>query len=155
VLIELHARGYHALTIADLHAIPVVRNTLADNLVAYRDTPHGGGERNAMRAVAREVLDELHARGHHALTLADLQAVLWYGEKDLYEDLDDDNQPDYAHAATALATKQGIDRGAIDVALARGAKSSAERTRATRRRLGRHSRNTLGDHSLVMWGART
>ena len=51
-----------------------------DNVV---DAPAGGGQREYMRGVILQVRDNLRARGINVDT-ADVQALLWYAEKDLY-----------------------------------------------------------------------
>jgi hypothetical protein len=75
--------------------------------------------------------------GYNALTVADIQALLWFPEKRLYEagaakeeiprEYATDEVPDYANAAIDLAKAQGI--ADADIAKAtRGATSAPRRT---------------------------
>lgn len=107
---------------------------------AYRDgqkeDPADGTERNRIRAVFQGVLAELRQDAKwQDLTMADLQAVLWYSEKRLYEvateevddgvaeGYDDDSAPDYANAAARLALANGVTQKQIDNTLAKEAQS--------------------------------
>ena len=47
------------------------------------DAPRGGNQRNFMRKTITQVRDNLRAEGIDIDT-ADVQALLWYAEKDLY-----------------------------------------------------------------------
>jgi hypothetical protein len=96
----------------------------------YRDgqkeQPDGPDERGKIRRVMQQALDELR-KTHPSLTMADLQALLWYPEKRLYdaakvsedeadEGYTDDEAPDYANAASGLAQQRGIAKAAVDAA---------------------------------------
>ena len=97
-------------------------NSLAKYLDGQKEAPAGPNERNYIRAVFADMLAELQQRPEYAdLTMADLQAVLWYAEKRLYEtaksDVDeedategytDEDAPDYANAAAAVARAKGV-----------------------------------------------
>lgn len=97
-------------------------NSLAKYLDGQKEAPAGPNERNYIRAVFGDMLAELQQRPEYAdLTMADLQAVLWYAEKRLYEtaksDVDeedategytDEDAPDYANAAAAVARAKGV-----------------------------------------------
>jgi hypothetical protein len=48
-----------------------------------REAPSGGGERNFMRDVISQVQKNLSSAGID-LDIADIQALLWYTEQDLY-----------------------------------------------------------------------
>lgn len=88
-----------------------------------KEQPDGPEERGKIRQVMQQALAELQ-KTHPALTMADLQALLWYPEKRLYdaakttdaaaEGYDDDEAPDYANAAADLAQRRGVSKGAID-----------------------------------------
>jgi hypothetical protein len=92
-------------------------NSLSKYVDGQKEAPGGGEERNRMRAITRTVLDELH-KEYPDLTMSDLQAILWYSEKRLYDKsgtkdevsvgYEDDEAPDYANAAAALARSMGF-----------------------------------------------
>ena len=98
-----------------------------------KEAPSGPAERNWIRAVFQGALDQLRADGYD-MTMSDLQALLWYPERRLYdaaksdEDVangyEDDEAPDYANAAMNLAISSGVPRvsvmAAMDAAEARG-----------------------------------
>ena len=52
-----------------------------------KDSPSSGGFRQASRRIANKVLDKVRASGYPDMTIADLQATLWYPEKSLWEKL--------------------------------------------------------------------
>ncbi len=74
-------------------------------------------ERNRIRGIFKEALTELN-ESNPDLTMADLQALLWYPEKLLYDGArskeefndgyEDSEAPDYANAARNLAGKLGV-----------------------------------------------
>ena len=81
--------------------------------------PAGASERNFIRSVFSQALDRLNADpavsrvSNAGLTMSDLQALLWYPEKRLYDSSKapegeqsrgyaDDEAPDYANAARKL-----------------------------------------------------
>ena len=122
-------------------------NGLAKYLDGQKEAPSGPTERNFIREIFGLMLDELKSDPKYAgLTMADLQAVLWYAEKRLYEtakvkadedsldssDADgyeDDEAPDYANAAIGVARKKGVSQKRIDEVLE---KIKNERTATTR-----------------------
>lgn len=89
-------------------------NALAKYLDGQVEAPGGTKERAFLRDVFGRGLDRLQAQpGMNQLTMADLQALLWYPEKLLYESAkkpagkevrgyEDDEAPDYANAARKL-----------------------------------------------------
>lgn len=92
-------------------------NSLAKYLDGQKEAPDGPAERNAIREVFGEILQEVRSQGYDALTMSDLQALLWYPEKRLYdvaksdeatEGYTDDEAPDYANAAAKLARDMGV-----------------------------------------------
>ena len=107
-------------------------NIMAVNLVGERETPLGAQERAQMRAVATDVLAALQQEGHTDLTMADLQAILWYAEKELYDDYDENDQPDYANAAAQAVSARHVPAAAVEAARARGAAAAAQRAGAPR-----------------------
>jgi hypothetical protein len=57
-----------------------------ENLKGIRQQPTGGGEREWIRSVVNRARELLEAQGHK-ITNADLQALWWYPEKELYSKL--------------------------------------------------------------------
>jgi len=101
-------------------------NALAKYLDGQKEAPAGPEERNFIRSVFSNILDDVRAQGNEALTMSDLQALLWYPEKRLYdiaksdenatEGYTDDEAPDYANAAAKLARGLGVSDAAIQQA---------------------------------------
>jgi hypothetical protein len=102
-----------------------VGNGLAKDADGQIEAPTAA-ERNRIRRVFNEALKELR-NDYPELTMADLQALLWYPEKRLYDGArsqeefengyEDAEAPDYANAAARLAERFGVDsdrRGAGD-----------------------------------------
>ena len=100
-----------------------VGNALAKYLDGQKEAPSGAPERGRIRQVMRQVLAELRVE-YPALTMADLQALLWYPEKRLYDaaktsdeeamvGYEDDDAPDYANAAVKLALAQNVPQSDI------------------------------------------
>jgi hypothetical protein len=94
-------------------------NSLAGYLDGQIEQPENGDQRNYIRAAFGEILRQLQEdHGLANLTMSDLQALLWYPEKRLYdaaksdedaaEGYDDDEAPDYANAAAKLARANGV-----------------------------------------------
>ena len=91
-----------------------------------KEAPSGPAERNWIRAVFQDSLQRLRDEDLD-MTMSDLQALLWYPERRLYdaaksdEDVangyEDDEAPDYANAAFNLAAAQGIDKATITAAM--------------------------------------
>jgi hypothetical protein len=118
-------------------------NILIKNINGEKEFPGNGGERIFIREVFKEVLQELEKNHNIEITMADLQAVLWYPEKILYESFkkgksyekasetyNDEEAPDYQNAAKKLALKSGINENRINEAIERERKRSgtAQRT---------------------------
>mgnify|MGYP006921293764 CR=1 FL=1 len=122
-------------------------NALTKYLDGQKEAPSGPPERGNIRKVFSRALTELQ-REYPALTMSDLQALLWYPEKRLYdaakaeeegaEGYADDEAPDYANAAADLARKTGVADADIAQAIQEidNELQAAERTRATRRGAG-------------------
>ena len=102
-----------------------VGNGLAKDADGQIEAPTAA-ERNRIRKVFNDALTELR-NDYPELTMADLQALLWYPEKRLYDGArsqeefengyEDAEAPDYANAAARLAERFGVDsdrRGAGD-----------------------------------------
>lgn len=111
-------------------------NSLAKYLDGQKEAPANPDERKYIRAVFADILSELRQTEQYKdLTMADLQAVLWYAEKRLYEtakenpeelaadeDVEgyaDDEAPDYANAAADVARKNGVTDRRINATLKR------------------------------------
>ena len=106
-------------------------NGYAKYMDGQKEAPSGPTERNFIREIFGLMLDELKSYPKYRdLTMADLQAVLWYAEKRLYEtakiksdqdsldssDADgyeDDDAPDYANAAIGVARKKKVPESKI------------------------------------------
>lgn len=92
-------------------------NALSNYLDGQKEVPSGPPERANIRKVFARTLDELRDE-YPALTMSDLQALLWYPEKRLYDSAksaeegatsyEDDEAPDYANAAAKLARGKGV-----------------------------------------------
>jgi hypothetical protein len=120
-------------------------NSLAKYLDGQKEAPSGPAERNNVREIFQSVLDELRATEEYKdLTMADLQAVLWYAEKRLYESAKedfvdddetegyaDDEAPDYANAAAKVARDKGVSQARISKALTDTANVTAGGTRSS------------------------
>jgi hypothetical protein len=119
-------------------------NSLAKYNDGQKEAPAGPHERTYIRSVFSQILAELQADPAYAdLTMADLQAVLWYAEKRLYESAKDNNvdqestdgysdedAPDYANAAAGVARTLGVSDRKINNALKKESKD--ERARRAR-----------------------
>lgn len=88
---------------------------VSQNLI--NEAPANGKQRSFIRSVFKSVAQKLDSEFGITISQADLQAVLWYPEKDLYkkskekvslskEDIDKNEQPDYESAARKLATEK-------------------------------------------------
>ena len=100
-----------------------VGNSLALYLDGQKEAPSGPPERARIRKVMSQVLIKLQEQ-FPSLTMSDVQALLWYPEKRLYDSAktseegatgyEDDEAPDYANAAAALAKEKGIPEDKIN-----------------------------------------
>ena len=102
-------------------------NALAKYLDGQKEAPSGAPERRNIRKVFSQVLAELQQTEKN-LTMADLQALLWYPERRLYDaakldsqetnsGYEDNEAPDYANAAESLARQQGVSDADIQTTL--------------------------------------
>jgi len=93
-------------------------NGLAKDNDGQKETPSGPVERRNMVKVFSQVLEALQ-RQNPNLTMADLQALVWYPEKKLYDSAklkeavvetgyEDNEAPDYANAAAGFVATMGI-----------------------------------------------
>jgi len=119
-------------------ALRRVGNSLTGWIDGQKEAPDVA-DRNRIRGVFNRVLERLHEQ-HPDLTMSDLQAVLWYPEKRLYdkakavgevsEGYADDEAPDYANAAMQLARNSGLDEAAIKEAADNGRSRGTRFTKA-------------------------
>lgn len=126
-----------------------VGNSLTGYLDGQKEAPSGPPERGRIRKVMGQVLTSLQ-QSYPELTMSDLQALLWYPEKRLYDSAktsdegqtgyEDDEAPDYANAAAALAKELGVPSDVIDRTIKEVddelAVRAAERATATQRDAG-------------------
>jgi hypothetical protein len=120
-------------------------NGLAKYLDGQKEAPAGPHERTYIRSIFNSILEEVKKDPAYAdLTMADMQAVLWYAEKRLYETAkedvnvdeestegySDEDAPDYANAAAAVARAKGISEKKINAALKQESKD--ERSKRSR-----------------------
>lgn len=104
-------------------------NALTKYVDGQKEAPDGAVERRRIRRVFNRSLANLQKQ-YPGLTMSDLQALLWYPEKRLYDaagavaDDDsaeagyaDDEAPDYANSAVKLAGLAGVEKSKIDAAI--------------------------------------
>lgn len=92
-------------------------NKIARGVDGQVESPGNSTNRNFMRAVYTRGLSILQEE-YPGLTMSDLQAVMWYPEKLLYDtaglstdalkEYEDEEVPDYANAAANLAKERGV-----------------------------------------------
>ena len=112
-------------------------NNLLNILDGEKEAPANGAERKFIRDVFEDVQKRLKNDYGIEISMADLQAVLWYPEKILYEsfksgetfdtaseDYTADSAPDYFNSAKKLAIKKGIDENKINQATSYRQRSS-------------------------------
>jgi hypothetical protein len=112
-------------------AIRRASNNLIIVLDGEKEAPSNGNERRFIRSVFDNVLEKLKSNYGIDISMADLQAVLWYPEKILYESFKSgesfdsasegytiDSAPDYLNAAKKIVNKKGIDENTINKAIA-------------------------------------
>lgn len=125
------------------YQLRLVGNSLAGYLDGQIEAPTAD-VRKKIRGVFQRVLEQLQVNNPD-LTMADLQALLWYPEKRLYDsavmevdeaeaEYADDEAPDYSNAAAKLARSKGITEEAIQDVLRRE-RAIDGRTAAARRQL--------------------
>lgn len=84
-----------------------------------KDSPGGGGERQRLRDVVRQMVALVEAQTGKRVPPAALQALIWYPEQELYKKLGVKlrvTSQDYAGAAKSLLTKEGFDGKRISAA---------------------------------------
>ncbi|MDL2060443.1 hypothetical protein MUN46_010895 [Mesosutterella sp. AGMB02718] len=99
----------------------VERAALTDNVA-----PSGPRQRSTIRGIFNECLDRISdMKGLETLTMADLQASLWYSEKKIYEnvktpegiyvkDYNTNDAPDYANEMRRQALAHGVPESTLD-----------------------------------------
>lgn len=120
-------------------ALKGVQRAAATDKVA----PAGSGERKYIRSIFTSALEKIHQYdGLERLSMADLQAALWYAEKKIYEnarskdekykeDYDDDKAPDYANVMADEAKANGVNSFRIYNAKARAYEAIHNETQAS------------------------
>ena len=102
-------------------------NSLAKFIDGQKEAPTGPVERRQIRKVFNQALSLLQ-QNEKSLTMADLQALVWYPEKRLYDTAklsqaeqttgyQDNEAPDYANAAVNLAQQLGVSDADIQTTL--------------------------------------
>ena len=101
--------------------LKLASNSLAKNIRGEKEAPSNGTERKYIRDIFSDVKKRLKDEHNLDISMADLQAALWYPEKILYESFKkgesfegasegytEDSAPDYLNAAKKLAKKNEI-----------------------------------------------
>lgn len=145
-------------------------NGLAKLLRGEKEAPSNGEERKFIRSVFSDVQRRLKEENGIDITMADLQAVMWYPEKILYESFKEgesfegasegyteDSAPDYFNAAKKIAKKLGATDEQINQAVSEGRRYSAERAgrrdTSTGETVGRDDQEVLRQIRQVKGGA--
>lgn len=123
-------------------------NSFAKLESGEKEAPANGNERRFIRQVFEDVKSRLSSEHGIDITMADLQAVLWYPEKILYESFKadqsfedassgytEDSAPDYFNAAKKLSLKLGATNESINQAVSERRRLSGVDSGA-RRQLG-------------------
>jgi len=124
---EFYTANKEAIDNKELQKSPMMKSAAAAlvNGVKPIDTPRGGPQRKWIRSVVKRAQSILEGQGQ-SLTSADMQAILWYPEKDLYSKLTTGQQETRLNQSyedafkeivneTGLRTLDGRGRGANDV----------------------------------------
>jgi hypothetical protein len=103
---------------------------ISEGQARVREAPKGGAERNYMRATVARVQQILKERGLE-LDVADIQALVWYPEKELITKLGVGNKrsapTDYETEFINAAKEYGVTQQQIDAALQGGANGPGRR----------------------------
>lgn len=134
-----------------LNEVRLAGNGLVTKEKGEVEAPRGGNNRNFIKSVFDEVQQRLKDENDLDITMADIQAVIWYPEKALYEEYKkgkkvdkksneskdkDAEQPDYENAAEKLAKEFNITQKQID---------DARRSKPTGKLDGRRAGQRGGD----------
>jgi len=120
-------------------------NALFKYLDGQKEAPNGPAERDAIRDVFKDILKGLHSQGYQDMTMSDLQALLWYPEKRLYdiakdsnieEDYTTEEAPDYANAAAKLARSKKVSNDKIQAEIKKVDEDYDNRAAAAKRGIG-------------------
>ena len=116
-------------------------NRFNSSAVGSSDSPEGRAERSLMRAIGIQAMEIVHKRTGVKVTLAEMQALMWYVEKELYEaygagSATADQDFEQASKAVVQMRKQEIADGNSQFSMRRGA--SGVRDEATLRYLDRY-----------------
>ena len=110
--------------------LKLAANNYAKAVRGEKEAPANGSERKFIREVFDDVQKRLKKEYEIDISMADLQAVLWYPEKILYEsfkegesfeesskEYTEESAPDYLNAAKKIAKKYGIEDNQINAAI--------------------------------------
>ncbi|GAG28498.1 unnamed protein product, partial [marine sediment metagenome] len=110
------SKAYAATKHSDKADIWVQANTIKKKLDGnLYDAPRNGSEREAMREAAVLAQELLIGKGYGKIDIADIQAILWYNEKDLFSQYkavsEKAEKQDYETVAQAIVGEAGIENG--------------------------------------------
>jgi hypothetical protein len=124
---------------AKLDELRKAANNLAKKESGEKEAPANGAERKFIRDVFEDIKRRLSVEHGVDITMADLQAVLWYPEKILYESFKEgesfedassgyteDSAPDYLNSAKKLSIKLGATNEQINAAVSERRRVSGE-----------------------------
>jgi len=89
-----------------------VANTIHKTLIGLRDSPAGVNDRAFQQRTTEGVVKSLHEAGYKDITVSDLQAILWYGEKRRMKEMGSKppvDEWDYSDAAKLLDDETGVE----------------------------------------------
>ena len=129
-------------------------NLLAKDNDGQKEAPSGAPERRNIEKVFAQVLKVLQ-KDYPSLTMADLQALVWYPEKKLYDSAklketeietgyEDNEAPDYANAAVEFAATMGISNEDIQNAIQEVNDELQSTKQSTRTQFDDGGRGTVG-----------
>lgn len=111
---------------ADKNEYNRAAKSLVEVINQPQDGPYDGPFRTYLRQAFGQALQHLHQAGHTDLELADLQALLWYPEKELYVKLGHRAagrlSMDYEQGMRKIAQERGLSEAEVQAALLRESK---------------------------------
>jgi len=114
---------------------PGAAESIAGSLGYPVDSPRSAGLRRWIRSVCRQALAKLESHGY-PMTAADMQAVLWYPEKEIYARLSGRRAErlnmSYDEAMARIALQEGASQEAVREAVDSVPKSSISKRRSPR-----------------------
>jgi hypothetical protein len=149
------AKNYADGGYKDKHPVNVKANTIFKKLGGeMSDIPRNGSERKAMRNAVNMLQGKLVDRGYPTLDIADLQAILWYNEKDLfalYKAVNEKSEKtDYERASQKVLKSRGVENSihpsfqrGVERAVDTGADSSDQQYEGTNGKISEPVRFSL------------